>query len=207
MRAVIYARESSDDTGKAPPITEQIERGKEYIKEKGYELMRIYIDNGFSGGNWNRPDWRQLIKDAKFHKFGLVIVWNQDRIARDTEQFLWFYRNLKGAYVQVFSITEGMINMETAGDRIKHTSLAMVSEAFRLITSDKVKKTYLMKKKVAESNGDCFRWGRPKKIIDYNEVWRLRAEGLSLRKIAESCGCSYQTINRILQMERKLKSF
>jgi hypothetical protein len=44
-------------------------------------------------GDWKRPRMNQLVNDAKRHLFKIVIVWSQDRIARDTEQFLWFYRN------------------------------------------------------------------------------------------------------------------
>lgn len=156
----IYARESSDDTSNAPPIQTQIDNGKKWIIENKCILGKIYIDNGYSGGDWNRPDWNQVVKDGRSRKFNIILTWNQDRLARDTEQFLWFYRKLKERGVKVFSVTEGEIDMETLGGRAKHTTLAMASEIFRMVTSDKVKKTYQYKKSEAIRNNKKVRWGR-----------------------------------------------
>lgn len=191
-----YVRESSDDTGKAPSIKEQIERIKQFVTEKGYNLINIYSDNGFSGGDWKRPAWNQLVKDARRHLFKIVIVWNQDRIARDTEQFLWFYRNLDQAHIKIYSLTDSWIDMTSLGDRVKHTSLAQASEIFRLVTSDKVKKAYESKKK---KEGENFSWGRPKGKYDLDLIKNLRSKGKGYRQIAKQIGCSYQTIRRLLQ--------
>lgn len=199
MKAAIYARESDDDTNKAPPIEKQIERGMKWLQDNGYDISKVYQDNGYSGGDWKRPDWNQLVNDAKRHQFVMVWTWNQDRLARDTEQFLWFYRLVKESHVKVFSDTEGWINMETAGDRIKHTSLAMAAEAFRLITSEKVKRTYQNKSKEALQKGIKLIWGRKPITLDINRVLELRAEGLGYRAISKEFSCSYQTIRRLLQ--------
>lgn len=197
MRCGIYCRESSDDTNKAPSIESQIEAGKQWIKKEGHELAGIYCDNGYSGGDWRRPDWNRCIKDAKRHQFTLLWVWNQDRIARDTEQFLFFYRNMRNAHVCLYSQTEGRIDMEDLGGRVKHTTMAQASEIFRLVTSDKVKAKYRQKK---EEERDSFKWGRPKKDIDIRLIRQLRNEGLGYRRIAEQIGTvSYQTIRRVLQ--------
>lgn len=201
MKAIIYARESSDDTKKAPPIGKQIEIGMQWIKENNYELAEVYQDNGYSGGDWKRPDWNRLVREARGHKAKMLWIWSQDRIARDTEQFLWFYRNLKESHMDVFSHTEGMIDMTTAGDRIKHTSLAMAAEAFRLLTSDKVKRVYEAKKHKAELAGEKVVWGRKEKILDVNLIMELRKKGLGYKKIATELGnvCSYQTIRNIIK--------
>lgn len=198
MKATIYARESEDDTSKAPSIELQIDRGMKWLQENGHQLFKVYQDNGFSGGDWKRPDWNQLVNDAKRHQFSIVWTWNQDRLARDTEQFLWFYRMLKESHVRVYSDTENWINMETAGDRIKHTSLAMAAEAFRLITSEKVKRTYQNKQKEALQNGLKLKWGRKSIVLDINKIIELRAKGLGYRAISKEFSCSYQTIRRLL---------
>ena len=193
MKVCIYARESDSDTTKAPPINNQIDRGKQWVKDNGHELMIVHSDNGFSGGDWNRPAWNQCVKDAKRHMFQIIWIWNQDRLARDTEQFLWFYRNIKAANVNIWEATANdWIDMETLGGRVKHQALAQSAEIFRLVTSDKVKKAYQNKKAKGE------RWGRKPLKLDKDKIIALRKEGKGYRTIAKEFGCSYQVIRKVL---------
>jgi DNA invertase Pin-like site-specific DNA recombinase len=210
VKVAIYARESSDDTEKAPPIEHQIAIGKSWIEQHGHELTEIYQDNGFSGGNWKRPAWLKCINDAKAHRYVMLWVWKQDRIARDTEQFLFFYRNMKDAKVNVTD-SDGVIDLETAGNRLKHTVISASDEMFRLITGEKVKRAYIEKKKIAGENK--IKWGRPdvdksktwikkygNKTLDRNAIikeWNDN-EGVGYRQFAKKYGVSHQTIKRII---------
>lgn len=198
--ASIYARESSDDTNKAPSIKEQIARSMQYAEQEGYEVVEVYEDNGYSGGDWKRPSFIRLKDDAKRHLFKVVIVWSQDRIARDVEQFLNFYRTLKESYVKVYSITEGLIDLETLGGLAQNVSLAMASHIFRKVTSDKVRKAYTSKRNKAEKEGVKVEWGRKPMEIDVNSIIAFRKQGLGYRQISWKIGgISYQTIRRVLQ--------
>jgi len=199
-KAVIYARESSKDTKKAPPINKQIERAKQLAEVKGWEITKVYQDNGYSGGDWKRPSWNKLIKDAKFHKFNVVITWHRNRIARDTEQFLFFNRSMKESYVKVFTVVDNsFIDLENVGDTAKNISLAMADEIMRKVTSEKVKRVYAMKKRKAEKKGHKIRWGRQKKKLDLEKMIEMRNKGLGYREIAKHFDCSYQTVRRRLQ--------
>lgn len=194
MRVALYCRESSDDTGKAPDIRSQIERGRAWASENGHEIVEEYQDNGFSGGDWTRPGWLQSVKDSKRHYWLTLWVWNQDRIARDTEAFLWFYRNLKEAGARIWEDTSGeFIDMETLGGRVRHQTMAQASEIFRLVTSEKVKQAYRRKRAKNEP------WGRPARPFDLARARELRAQGLGYRRIArELGGVSFQTVRRAL---------
>lgn len=208
MKVALYVRESSKDTNLAPPIDNQIERGNDWAVKNNHEVIMIYQDNGFSGGDWSRPAWNQCKKDAKRHIFVLLWVWNQDRIARDTEQFLHFYRMLKEATVNVYSETEGMIDMTTLGGRVKHTAMAQASEIFRLITSDKVKQAYKSKK---EKLGDALKWGRPKIKVDEELILQWHKRGFGYRKIAEHhtrerTKISYATVKRVIDKTKVLQN-
>lgn len=193
MRVAIYARESSDDTNKAPPIQSQIHRGKQWAAEHGHECVEVYADNGYSGGDWKRPAWLQAVNDAKRHHYTILWVWNQDRLARDTEQFLWFYRNLQQASTRIWEETgKDYIDMETLGNRVKHQTMAQAAEIFRLVTSEKVKAAYVRK-----GGKD---WGRPCKEVDVERLLELQKCGLGYRGIAKIVGgVSYQTVRRRLQ--------
>lgn len=201
MKVALYARESSDDTNKAPPIEKQIEIGRNWALENNHQVIFIFKDDGYSGSDWNRPDWQKSIQEAKGKHYNILWTWNQDRIARDTEQFLYFYRNLKANSIKVVT-TEGEINMDDVGGMAKHTSLAMAHEIFRRVTSEKVKRAYESKKKEALKKGIINNWGRHKKVLDENKILELRNQGQGYKKIAKQIGCSYQTIRRLLNTRK-----
>lgn len=204
MKVAVYTRESDDDTTKAPPIEKQIERGNQWVSENNHELMIIYKDDGYSGGDWKRPAWNQSVNDAKRHLFQAIWVWNQDRLARDTEQFLWYCRNLKEAHVKIWEDTSNdWIDMETLGGRVKHQSLAQASEIFRLVTSEKVKKAYQRKQQEAQKQELQHFWGRKPINLPLEEIKGLKAQGLSLRAIAGRYSVSFLTIRNKLKNTHK----
>ena len=198
MKVALYVRESDKDTKKAPPIAEQIEKGKQWVKDNNHVLVDILADNGYSGGDWKRPAWNRAVRMAKSHKIQALWSWDQDRLARDTEQFLWFYRQMNQAKVMIIT-SDGEVDMHTLGGRVKHTSLAMAHEIFRVQTSEKVKKTYEHKKKKAENLGQHVKWGRPRIPVNTQEIIRLYDSGMGYRKIAKEVGVSYSTVRRVLQ--------
>lgn len=190
LRVAIYARESSDDTTKAPPIQAQIDRCKHWIEVEGHILTAIYQDDGYSGGNWNRPSWNKIVEDAKSRKFRMVVTWSHDRLARDTEQFLWFSRMMRENSVRLYSLNDGEIENISVGDTAKNVSMALASDLMRKITSEKMKATYQYKKKYAEKNNTKIKWGRnsylPKDIDQL--IFKLKKENPSwgYRKIASN---------------------
>ena len=207
MLADIYARESSDDKEKSPPIEMQIERCKEFIRQKGWEVGTVYADDGWSGGSWNRPAWNRLINETKANRTAKILVtWNQDRLARDVEQFFMFYRIMTEKNKEIWSVTEGKIDMHTLGGRLKHGMLAFAAETFRLVISDKVRKVYESKKAKGE------RWGRMPKLTEeereYVRMLKREHPKLGYHRLAKlfeqqrGKKVSYQTIRRVLNSEK-----
>lgn len=86
MKAAIYSRKSIF-TGKGDSIENQIELCREYGDRLGITEYVIYEDEGFSGGNTNRPRFQQLIKDAKAKQFDVLICYRLDRISRNVADF------------------------------------------------------------------------------------------------------------------------
>lgn len=88
MTVAIYSRKSVF-TGKGESIENQVEMCKEYyIKMYGKNVeFVIYEDEGFSGGNTNRPKFKQLLKDIKAKKLSALICYRLDRISRNVADF------------------------------------------------------------------------------------------------------------------------
>jgi len=81
----LYARLSKDDNlvGDSNSIVHQKEILAKYAKEHGFTNIEFYVDDGFSGTNFNRPDFRRMMADAEEGKISTVIVKDMSRFGRD----------------------------------------------------------------------------------------------------------------------------
>lgn len=87
MKAAIYSRKSKF-TEEGESIENQINMCIDYAKNLlGITEYEIYEDEGFSGSNTNRPQFKQLIKDIKNKKFSHLICYRLDRISRNVADF------------------------------------------------------------------------------------------------------------------------
>ena len=92
----LYERLSRDDdqVGDSNSIVNQKKYLESYAEQKGYTNIQHYTDDGWSGGNFNRPAWKQLEADIEAGKVAHVIVKDMSRIGRDYLQ--------TGFYTEVF---------------------------------------------------------------------------------------------------------
>ena len=72
----LYERLSRDDdlTGDSNSIINQKKYLEAYARQQGYENLVHYTDDGYSGGNFDRPAWKDLIADIEAGKVAHVIV-------------------------------------------------------------------------------------------------------------------------------------
>ncbi len=73
MRAVIYARYSSDNQ-REESIEGQLRECKEYADYNDITVVDTYIDRALSAKTDNRPAFQQMIKDSNRHLFDIVLV-------------------------------------------------------------------------------------------------------------------------------------
>jgi DNA invertase Pin-like site-specific DNA recombinase len=105
MKAAIYSRKSKF-TGKGESIENQVQLCKEYAQRIGITDYIIYEDEGFSGGNTERPRFQQLLKDAKNKKFNALICYRLDRISRNVVDFSTTLELLQDNNINFVSIRE-----------------------------------------------------------------------------------------------------
>ena len=55
----------------------------QYAEQHGYENIEHYTDDGWTGTNFDRPDWKRMLADIEAGKVGTVIVKDMSRIGRD----------------------------------------------------------------------------------------------------------------------------
>ena len=74
----IYCRLSKDDNVKHNDESMSISNQKDmlikYVSEMGWNLKRIYVDDGFTGTNFDRPDFKEMIEDIEAGKINMVVT-------------------------------------------------------------------------------------------------------------------------------------
>ena len=82
----VYLRLSSDDGDKeeSNSITNQKELINFYLKkEKDLKIKDYYIDDGFTGTDFERPDFKRLLVDMKNGKINTIVVKDLSRLGRN----------------------------------------------------------------------------------------------------------------------------
>ncbi len=108
-KIAIYSRKSKF-TGKGESIENQIEMCRQYIQVH-FENIRdddilVYEDEGFSGGNTERPQFKKMMKDAKDHQFSAIVCYRLDRISRNIGDFAKLIEELNAMQISFVSIKE-----------------------------------------------------------------------------------------------------
>lgn len=83
--AAIYIRLSKEDGDKeeSESVVNQRKILKSYAKENKYKIYDEYIDDGYTGTNFNRPDFQRMIKDIENKNVNMVITKSLSRLGRD----------------------------------------------------------------------------------------------------------------------------
>ena len=81
----LYVRLSRDDEneGDSNSIAHQIEILTKYCKDRGITDYRVYKDDGFSGTNFNRPGFKEMLAEIEAGLVGTVIVKDMSRFGRN----------------------------------------------------------------------------------------------------------------------------
>ena len=85
LRAALYCRLSKDDMlqGDSESIKTQKAMLTQYAKEHGFLVVEIYVDDGYSGLNFDRPSFTRMLDDIEAGKIDVVITKDLSRLGRD----------------------------------------------------------------------------------------------------------------------------
>jgi DNA invertase Pin-like site-specific DNA recombinase len=83
----LYERLSVDDgldrEGASNSIVNQQSMLEDYANKNGFTNIRHFSDDGYSGTNWNRPSWQELIAEIEAGNVATLIVKDGSRLGRD----------------------------------------------------------------------------------------------------------------------------
>ena len=84
-RAAIYCRLSKDDEQSGDSVSIETQRMMltKYCADNNFRIADIYVDDGYSGLNFERPSFKRMIYDLEHGKFDVVITKDLSRLGRD----------------------------------------------------------------------------------------------------------------------------
>lgn len=116
MRIAIYSRKSKY-TGKGDSIANQEKLCKDYVQSRfpGSHEFSVFEDEGFSGKNTDRPEFKKMLKQIESNKFDALICYRLDRISRNVSDFSSTLEILQEHNVSFISITENFDTSSSMG--------------------------------------------------------------------------------------------
>ena len=139
----LYLRLSSEDGDKdeSESISNQRKILRSYAKENGYIIYDEYVDDGYSGTNFDRPDFKRMINDIENKKINMVITKSLSRLGRDyieTGRLIEKYfpeNNIR--YIALLDDVDTLLDSSTDFVALKN----LMNDFYAKETSKNVKKT------------------------------------------------------------------
>ena len=196
----IYCRLSNDDErdGESVSIENQKLLLQQYVRDRGWNEVDTYIDDGYSGTNFNRPGVQRLIEDAKAKRINVILVKDLSRFGRNYIEFGQYTDYLFPSIgCRFIALNNGIDTGNKDGSTDVMCFLNLFNEFYSRDTSKKVKAV----KKACAENGKfmgtypAFGYKRDPEdkhhlVIDeetapiVRRIFDMRASGNTFRQIA-----------------------
>ena len=203
----LYARLSQEDLmqGESNSIRNQKLILQKYADDHGFRNCKSYVDDGYSGANFDRPAFKELMADIQAGKVGTVIVKDQSRLGRDYLQTGMLMEMTFPQYdVRFIAINDGVDSANGISDfsGIKN----YFNDFYARDTSRKIRAVIKAKGERGERVSTATPYGymrdpeNPKKLIPDPEtapvvkrIFAMRIDGQGVPKICDTL-CAEQVV-------------
>lgn len=155
--AGIYIRLSQEDKDKdkkyeseSQSVTNQRQILLNYVNSNGFNYIDEYVDDGYSGTNFDRPSFKRMIQDIENKKINLVIVKDLSRLGRDhVNTGYYMERYFPEHKVRFISLMEGYDSARNQASNDSSTFIVACNDYYSKQNSNKIRDVLYSKK----SNG------------------------------------------------------
>lgn len=199
----IYIRLSQEDKDKkyesdSESIINQKELLRNYVKNNNFNLVKEYVDDGFSGTDFERPGFKSLLEDINNKKINCVIVKDLSRLGRD--------HVMTGYYIETFfpennirfiSILESFDSFKNQASNDSSTFIIACNDYYSKQNSIKIRNVLNEKRKSGKFVGSlpCYGYMRdpkdkghlipnPETAPIVKNIFKWRADGIGPTEIA-----------------------
>jgi len=196
----LYIRLSKEDESEGPSqsVMNQKSLLEEFVKQHKLPVYDIYIDDGFSGTSFDRPDFQRMIADIEAKKVNMVITKDLSRLGRDyimTGHYMERYFPEKR--VRYISLLDGIdTGVESSANDITPFR-AIMNDMYAKDISKKIKSVKRDKQRKGQFIGGKPMYGykmhpteKNKIVVDeevapiVRRIFAMALDGMSCRKIA-----------------------
>ena len=150
LLAYVYYRLSREEAQKSEStsITNQKKIVETYCKQNNITILKSYVDDGWSGGNFDRPAFREMMHDLESGKANLVITKDLSRLGRDMgESSYYAERFFPENQIRYIAIAD---NFDSETENIMAPFQFAMNEVYLRDGSRKIKDVLKMKRQRGE---------------------------------------------------------
>ena len=201
--AGIYVRLSQEDmrAGESLSIENQKLILTKYVNEQGWNLIDIYVDDGYSGTDFDRPGVQSLLDDAKVGKINLIICKDLSRFGRNYIEVGRYVDYIFPSYnIRFIALND---NVDTANKDSSALDMMPIVNLFNewhaASTSKKIKAVIEANAKAGKYRVNCAPYGYVKSDTEkklpipdepaasvVRRIFQMRSQGISPRHIADT---------------------
>lgn len=202
MKVFGYTRVSTENQLENYSIDEQEERIRSYCRAKGWQLLQIFTDGGYSGSNTSRPALQRMLAGIKAGGADAVVACKLDRLSRSQKDTLYLIEDQMLAYgVDFISIQENFDTSSPLG-----RAMIGILSVFAQLEKDQIAERFAMGR-IGRGKAGYYHGGptAPKgyryeggelipdegQAIQVREIFRLFLDGKSIHAIGRIMEKSY----------------
>ncbi|MGB9748814.1 MAG: recombinase family protein [Candidatus Woesearchaeota archaeon] len=207
-RAALYVRVSTEEQAKEGfSINSQVMDLTEYATKNNMAVTKIFKDEGISGSKFeSRPGLQEMLDEAEKKGFDVLLIYSYSRLGRDNYETEGIVRRLMKLGIEVISLKEqygqdpvGVLIRQIIG-AVNEFERKQIVERLKDVMNNKAKSGYTQNRpplgyKII--NKETVVDEEKKQIVI--DIFKMRAEGKSLREISKIVGISHVGIKKMLK--------
>ncbi len=200
----IYCRLSKDDvgSGESSSIISQKAMLEKYVRDNEWSVFDYYVDDGYSGTNFNRPEFQRMIDDVEAEKINMVVVKDLSRLGRNyilAGQYTEIY--FPDRAVRFIALNDGIDTINSDNDIAPFKNI--LNEMYAKDISKKVRSAVRIKKQRGEFLSNYAPYGYMKDPHNKNRLVIEESGAEVVRRMFEMClsGMGSAKIAKILTSE------
>lgn len=200
LRAVIYARCSTEEESQKDALVKQVAEAKECVSKNGWVLVDSYVESRSGTSTKGRLEYNRLYDDLLSDKFDIIVIKSQDRLMRNTKDWYLFVDRLSTSRKKLYIYIER--KFYTTDDALITGIKAILAEDYSRELSKKINNAH---KHRQEKSGTPILTKRTYgfRVLSDKSVVLIEEEAAVKRKMYELCAAGYgmRTIAVLLDNE------